>query len=248
MARRRNSYFQCREFRIEQGRCAMKVTTDASLLGAWAPVEQARKVLDIGTGTGLLALFAAQRCQGRVHAVELDPAAADEARCNFAASPWAERLSLTEGDIRTLPASRDYDAILCNPPFFSDSTRNRCDRLAQARHSDTLPLTTLIQAIDGLLSDDGRAWLLLPLPQCEQLIEALPATGLHPRHRLWVRSSSTDNPHRVILQLERQPGPCSEQQLSLYTQHPLHSPEAARLFEPYYTRLQRADMPQDSNQ
>nr|WP_067295651.1 methyltransferase [Marinobacterium profundum] len=242
MARRRNSYFQCREFRIEQANCAMKVTTDASLLGAWAPVEQARRLLDIGTGTGLLALFAAQRCQAQIHAIELDPAAAQEARGNFAASPWADRLQLTEADIRSLPASQDYDAILCNPPFFSDSTRNSCARLAQARHNDALPLADLVQAINGLLSDDGRAWLLLPLPECELLIAALPATQLHPRHRLWVSSCTGDSPHRVILQLAKQPGPCTTQQLTLYTEHPLHSPEAARLFEPYYTRLRRADV------
>ncbi len=243
MARRRNSYFQCREFRIEQGRCAMKVTTDASLLGAWAPVEQARHLLDIGTGTGLLALFAAQRSQAMIDAIEVDPAAAEQARSNFTASPWASRLTLIEGDIRDLAQTqaKHYDAILCNPPFFSDSTRNACDRLAQARHNDALPLAQLLLAIERLLSEEGRAWLLLPLAESRQLLSALDVTTLHARLKLWVHSSATDAPHRVILQLEKQPGDCVERNITLYTAHPLHSAEAARLFEPYYVNLRRAD-------
>jgi tRNA1Val (adenine37-N6)-methyltransferase len=240
MARRRNTYFQCREFRIEQGNCAMKVTTDASLLGAWAPVEGAQRILDIGTGTGLLALFAAQRCQAIIDAIELDPQAAGQARSNFTASPWADRLNLIEGDIRDLAPAQPYDAIVCNPPFFSASTPNACNRLARARHNDALPLPDLLAAIDRLLSSDGRAWLLLPLPQAAQLLATLTRVNLHARVILEVRSRAQDSPHRQILQLERRPGPCRSLSLALYTEHPLHSPEAAQLFEPYYLKLRRA--------
>lgn len=89
--RKRNSYFQCKQFTIDQGDCAMKVTTDASLLGAYVDVEQVKRILDIGAGTGLLSLFAAQRSTALIDAVELDSQAAEQARMNFANSLWPER-------------------------------------------------------------------------------------------------------------------------------------------------------------
>ncbi|MFC6669157.1 tRNA1(Val) (adenine(37)-N6)-methyltransferase [Marinobacterium aestuariivivens] len=241
MPRRRNSYFQCRQFRIEQGDCAMKVTTDASLLGAWAPVGQARRLLDIGTGTGLLALFAAQRSPARIDAVEVDAAAAEQARQNFAASPWADRLQLIEGDIRDL--ARDmpgqYDAILCNPPFFSASTPNRCERLARARHNDALPLADLLDVLERLLSGDGRAWLLLPPKETGEVLAGLEQRDLHPRGQLEVCNDADSEPHRIVLQLEKRPGPCAVEEIRLYERHPFHTEEAAQLFEPYYVKLRR---------
>ncbi|MBY4676263.1 tRNA1(Val) (adenine(37)-N6)-methyltransferase [Marinobacterium arenosum] len=241
--RKRNSYFQCRQFRIEQGDCAMKVTTDASLLGAWVPVEQSHRILDIGSGTGLLALFAAQRSKAQIDAVEIDPQAAEQARVNFANSPWPERLRLIEQDIRlwARECENGYDCILCNPPFFSDSTKSSCERTAAARHNDALPLDELAEAIERLLSDDGSAWLLLPLPETEQLIQLAAPLGLHARYRLQVRTSGQHPPHREILQLNRQPGPCQRSEFILYSEHPYHSREAAALFAPYYTKLRVAD-------
>jgi tRNA1Val (adenine37-N6)-methyltransferase len=129
---------------------------------------------------------------------------------------------------------------VCNPPFFSATTPNACNRLARARHNDALPLPDLLAAVDRLLSSDGRAWLLLPLPQAAQLLATLTRVNLHARVILEVRSRAQDSPHRQILQLERRPGPCRSLSLALYTEHPLHSPEAAQLFEPYYLKLRRA--------
>lgn len=245
MPRRRNSYFQCRQFRIEQGDCAMKVTTDASLLGAWAPVRDARRILDIGTGTGLLALFAAQRSDAMIDAVEVDSAAAAQARQNFAASPWADRLRLIEQDIRDFaPAAGGYDAILCNPPFFTASTPNRCDRLARARHNDALPLDELLAAISRLLSDRGRAWLLLPLPEAAAVHERCTHTRLYVRHELQVRNDRYAPAHRLILQLDRRTGGCDREEIILYDRHPYHTEAAAALFRPYYTNLRVGPAPE----
>ncbi|MBV1788573.1 methyltransferase [Marinobacterium sp. D7] len=236
--RQRNTYFQCQQFRIEQQGAAMKVTTDTCTLGAWVPVEGAQRVLDIGTGSGLLALFAAQRApRAQVDAIELDAEAAAQAKANFESSPFASRLKLIEGDILTFEPSEGYDAILCNPPFFSESTPNNCERLRQARHDNTLSLTALLDALQRLLLSEGSAYLLLPTDCAAQLLPGLDQHGLHLRRRLQLISQPGDTPHRWILGLSKTPGGVIEESLTLYTEHPVHSREAGRLFYPYYTRL-----------
>ncbi|GGC00999.1 tRNA1(Val) (adenine(37)-N6)-methyltransferase [Marinobacterium zhoushanense] len=216
----------------------MKVTTDACALGAWAPVEQARRILDIGTGSGLLALFAAQRAtQAQVDAIELEPQAAAQAKANFDASPFSTRLQLFEGDILTFEPTQGYDAILCNPPFFSDSTLNSCERLRQARHDTQLSLTALLAAVRRLLLPAGRAYLLLPTDAALQLTPSLAQHGLQLRSRLHLISQPGDTPHRCILGLSPAAGELREDSLTLYSAHPIHSREAGRLFYDYYTRL-----------
>ncbi|WP_051299035.1 tRNA1(Val) (adenine(37)-N6)-methyltransferase [Marinobacterium litorale] len=240
--RTRNRYFQCQKFRIEQGDSAMKVTTDACALGAWAPLPTQGHLLDIGTGTGLLALFAAQRSPELIiDAVELDSAAAAQARANFGQSPFSERLQVIEQDIRQYRPDIRYDCILSNPPFFSDSTPNRCDRLSQARHDSHLPLADLVVSVSELLASEGRAYLLLPCESQPRLRTLLEQNGLYLRHQLSLISQPGDAPHRHILTLARQPGDCEHETLTLYRAHPVHSREAGRLFYPFYTRLRCED-------
>src|SRR5882724_8546870 len=121
-----NTYFQFKQFTIHQDRCAMKVTTDACLFGAWATVgirklaPEAKTILDIGSGTGLLSLMIAQQCDVLIDAVEIDKAAAAQAKENSTASPWKEKIMVIEGDIRYMaryPINR-YDIVICNPPFY----------------------------------------------------------------------------------------------------------------------------------
>lgn len=236
--RRRNSFFQCQQFRIEQSGAAMKVTTDACALGAWAPVTESKRILDIGTGSGLLALFAAQRApDARIDAIELDPEAARQAERNFESSPFASRLTLIEGDITQYRPPHDYDTILCNPPFFSHSTRNSCKRLSQARHDTHLSLDTLLAAVHRLLAPKGHAYLLLPMESAAYVEMKLPAYDLHLTGTLLLISQLGDTPHRRVLKLSPEPGEYQESSLTLYTAHPIHSREAGRLFHPFYTRL-----------
>lgn len=244
--RQRNSFFQCRQFRIEQGGAAMKVTTDACVLGAWPSLDGAERILDIGTGTGLLALFAAQRCNAQIDAVELDATAADQARSNFGASPWAERLRVYQADIRHFEAPASYDRILCNPPFFTASTPNRCARLADARHDDSLPLLELLNACARLLTVQGCAFLLLPAASEDSARQLAMQAGLQLSQRLSIRSSANAAPHRVILGLTREAQPLREQTLTLYTEHPIHTAQAGQLFAPFYQRLRCEDPVLDS--
>lgn len=242
--RKRNSYFQCKQFTIDQGDCAMKVTTDASLLGAYVDVSSANRILDIGAGTGLLSLFAAQRSTACVDAIELDSEAAEQARMNFANSPWPERLHLIEMDVRDYAPlhTQRYDCIITNPPFFTGSTPNPCDRTALARHNTHLPLSDLIAAIAQLLSSDGVAWVLLPLAESEAILKLAEPLSLYPLQRMLVRNSSQHQPHREIMGLSRCPADIVGQStFTLYKEHPFHTKAAAALFEPYYTRMKVED-------
>ncbi|MES2704771.1 MAG: methyltransferase [Bacteroidota bacterium] len=186
-----NSYFQFKQFRIEQQGCAMKVTTDACILGAWCPIENGvRKVLDIGAGTGLLATMLAQRSDAIiVDAVEYDAEAAEQAAENAAASPWSGRINVIHADARSYTGAHKYDLIITNPPFFNDSLLSDKQQKNVARHTLSLSYAELLCVVNANLADDGYAAILLPVPEYERwkllaISEGWDEVGaLHVRHR-----------------------------------------------------------------
>jgi tRNA1Val (adenine37-N6)-methyltransferase len=135
-----NSYFQFKQFTVHQGDCAMKVTTDACIQGAWTPVQKDEvRILDIGAGTGLLSLMLAQKAPNAiVDAVELNEQAATQAGQNFAGSPWADRLNVICSDIQGYRATHKYDLIISNPPFFNNSLKGPEASRNNARHTTAL--------------------------------------------------------------------------------------------------------------
>lgn len=187
-----NSYFQFQQFRIEQDVCAQKVSTDACLLGAAADLAGASRVLDVGTGTGLLALMAAQRAPAAtIDAVELYPAAAVQAAANVAASPWPDR-------IRVLPLSlADYAAtqpapfshIICNPPFFQRSLTSPSATRTAARHAGegSLTFSELAAFAAAYLLPQGNLTVLLPPPEMAVFAAESQRVGLTAQARLRVR-------------------------------------------------------------
>lgn len=216
-----NSYFQFKQFRIEQGACAMKVCTDACVLGAVAAVAGAARILDIGTGTGLLALMAAQRNPtATIEAVELDEAAATQAAANFAASPWAARLRLHAQPLAQLAASspRPFDHIICNPPFFRHALRSPDVRRTTARHAaaDTLSFAELARFAADFLTPAGRLTVLLPPPEMLELEQEAAAAGLFPAIRLVLHHRATSKPLRHIVEFGRQLTVMQERELPLH--------------------------------
>lgn len=180
----------------------MKVGTDGVLLGAWAPVgEKTRDILDIGTGTGLIALMLAQRCpEARIDAVEIDACSAEEAKQNFLNSPWPGRLSVSNSSFQTFGTSsgRKYDLVVCNPPFFSKSLRNNDGRKATARHNHVLTQNELIAGVLNIISDKGSFCLILPVSDFSDFKLSAARKGLFEHKRLSVKPTPQKPVKRVL--------------------------------------------------
>ena len=202
-----NTWFRFKQFGIEQEQCAMKVTTDACIQGAWTPLPQKpAHVLDIGTGTGLLSLMLAQRNeQLSIDAVEYDAKAAQQAAANVAASPWPSRIRVAHADIRQYSVQETYDIIICNPPFFSASLLGDTPSRNMARHDVSLTREELLSAVAAMLSEKGYCSLLLPYTEY-QLWRPLAATyGLYEQQSLHVAHKPGAAVKRVISILAKEP-------------------------------------------
>ncbi len=163
-----NSYFQFKQFIIQQDHCAMKVTTDACFFGAWCAREIKNEkpaninLLDIGTGTGLLSLMVAQENTTLIDAIEIDKEAAMQAKKNVADSPWAERINLFNENILGLADNKKYDCIICNPPFYENELASSKKNKNIAHHSHKLKMQDVLIVIKQKLNADGKFFLLIP--------------------------------------------------------------------------------------
>ena len=156
--------FNFKQFTIRQDRCAMKVGTDGTLLGAWASAPSGTcRILDIGTGTGLIALMMAQRFpEAHVTGLDIDGEAVCQARENVSASPFFNRITILEGDIADFQVAESFDVIVSNPPFFVSSLECPDNQRTQARHTSSLTYETLFKSVNRLLSDTGNFCLIIP--------------------------------------------------------------------------------------
>lgn len=163
------SHFRFKMFEIQQDRCAMKVGTDGVLLGAWIhPGNNIHRILDIGTGTGLLALMLAQKTEALIDAIDIDESSVKQAKENFIGSPWSDRLKAIHCSLQDFSRkpSDKYDLIVSNPPYFSDSYKTSGNSRTLARHTDeSLSFDELINGVINLLSPQGRFYLILPLKE-----------------------------------------------------------------------------------
>lgn len=193
-----NQSFNFRQFTICQDRCAMKVGTDGVLLGAWA--HGGHNILDIGTGTGLITLMLAQRFgKARLTAVEIDHEAAIQASENVNASPFAVRVTIVETPIQSFSAQEKFDAIVSNPPFFTDSLKNPDSQRATARHADTLPYRELFAAVSDFLAEDGEFSAVIPFDCLSQFTAEAYLAGLALSRRCAIRTTPRKQPKRYLV-------------------------------------------------
>lgn len=207
--------FTFKQFEIQQDRCAMKVGTDGVLLGAWA--EGGQRILDIGSGTGLISLMMAQRFpEAQVWGIDIDPDACMQARENVAASPFADRVGiaccalqnlseehLVRGSEELIEMKEGeenlFDAIVSNPPFFVNGLKNPDSKRAMARHSDSLPFSVLMKGVKRWLSDEGVFSAIVPADVLESFVSEAYCSGLSLVRQCGVKTVERKQPKRYLV-------------------------------------------------
>ena len=178
----------------------MKVCTDSCILGAWSVhhLHGAKKILDIGAGTGLLSLMLAQKSESRIDAIELDPESAAQALENITASSWSARIRMLEGNVLHYPLPADYDFIITNPPFFESDLRSPMEKKNKAKHDESLTLDELIVVIRNQLKITGTFSILLPFHRNDYFEKLATANGFFLCEKLTVRQTPAHQPFRSI--------------------------------------------------
>lgn len=231
-----NTYFQFKQFRVEQEKCAMKVGTDGVLLGAWADVASASRILDIGTGTGLISLMLAQRQPGaQITAIEIDEAATQQAQENFDLSPWTDRLTCRHISLQNFLKEEGarFDAIVSNPPYFNNSLKNPDKQRSTARHTDTLSYTELMQA-SSLLTERGHLSVILPTQAEEEILDAARQAHLHCSRKTDVRPKIEAAPKRVLLEFRKDFTTTNKSELTIEIERHVYTPEFKQMTEAFY--------------
>jgi tRNA1Val (adenine37-N6)-methyltransferase len=186
-----NSTFAFKQFVIKQDKCAMKVSTDAVLLGAWVIPNGSTNILDIGTGTGVIALMLAQKSKGKIHAIDIDKSAFEQAKINFEESIFKENLSAEHRSLQEFAknAGKKFDLVVTNPPYFVDSLKNSDSNRSSARHADILPYIELIDGVKAVLTEKGKFCLILPKNEAIKFRELAEARGFHLSKLLRIRTT-----------------------------------------------------------
>jgi tRNA1Val (adenine37-N6)-methyltransferase len=195
-----NSWFQFQQFRVAQDRCAMKISTDAVLLGSLVQSEGPKRILDIGTGTGVISLMLAQRFpKATITALELDSEAASQARENCELSPFSDRLTVLQGRFQDFSVEERFDLLVSNPPFFPDHLPASDPKRQQALHTDSLSFAELLHKASQILTPSGSFWVILPPRQMQDFIQYGAAHGLFPRTRVGIRDTAAKPVHREVV-------------------------------------------------
>lgn len=202
-----NDYFQFKQFTVRQQLCGMKVGTDGTLLGAWAQAPEGKgRILDIGTGTGLIALMMAQRFpEATVMGIDIDADAVAQAQENVMDSPFAERISIQQTDATKLEDDCGFDAIVCNPPYFVDSLTCPDNQRTVARHTVTLTYEGLSNASYRLLKKDGFFSVVVPIDSHHRMENAARMEGFFLSRICLIKTTPQKQPKRQLIEFRKTP-------------------------------------------
>jgi tRNA1Val (adenine37-N6)-methyltransferase len=240
-----NTYFRFKRFTVAQDRCAMKVCTDACLFGAWAadwlqhyaPQRNIETILDIGTGTGLLALMLAQKNNAAIDAVEVSLDDFKQAEENFADSNWESRLNAVWSSIEKYHSRQQYDCIISNPPFYENDLPSQNDGKLRAKHGSHLTLERLFTEVDRLLATDGVFAILMPAQRRQETLEKAAGKNLFPILITDVKQTPKHDFFRTMILFGRQTQIVKEDNITIKEENNVYSHAFTVLLKDYYLYL-----------
>ena len=240
-----NPYFQFKQFTIHHDRCAMKVTTDSCLFGSWCAEEikngnnkdETKKILDIGTGSGLLSLMIAQKNDRFIDAIEMDEAAAQQAKENVAASAWKDLINVHQINALDHSYQQLYDVIISNPPFYENELESPDNKKSIAHHGEGLRLSPLIALIKRQLASDGSFYLLLPHKRKTEIEKIISKENLFLEKKILVSQSAAHLPFRLMIKGTAEPSVLEEKQIFIRGAQNQYSKKFIDYLKDYYLHL-----------
>ncbi|MEE1944700.1 methyltransferase [Pedobacter sp. KR3-3] len=229
------SVFRFKQFEVDQSGCAMKINTDGVLLAVLSQSETPKRILDIGTGTGVIALMLAQRFgQAEVHAVEIDEVAAGTAQRNFENSVFKDRLRVSAVAIEQFDSAEQFDLIVSNPPYFVNDLKNATEKKGLARHTDEVFFDQLLAKVASLLSEKGLFWFILPVKQAQLLVEKGKNHGLSLAKQIHLHSDERKPEFRRIVCLSRAGGEAASEHFYIYESEKVYTQAYQALLKDFF--------------
>lgn len=233
--------FQFKKFIVQQDQCAMKIGTDAVLLGAWTSLaNNPKSILDIGSGTGIIALMLAQRSHAAlIDAVEIDSNAYEQCVENFENSPWPDRLFCYHASLQEYYHDFDgkYDLILCNPPFYDYNYRSENSQRNLARFQIAMPFEHLIDSVSKLLSDNGVFSVIIPFKEEKNIIDLATRSNLFPNRILHVQGNPSSKIVRSIIEFSYYSPVIKNEDLIIETSRHQYTQEYINLTKDFYLKM-----------
>lgn len=238
MARKTKDIFHFKKFSVKHDRCAHKVGTDGVLLGAWADVSGANRILDIGTGSGVIALMMAQRSALHAHIDAIDTSLEDceQAKENIAASPWPQKVSVKNTSLQNFK-SESYDLIVSNPPFFIDSAKPPAEERTRARHTESLPPDELLIHTRRSITPQGKLCLILPVAEAQSFIALAETQGWHCSRLCEFRGRASKPPERLLFELQLENHDLKKESLILHDEAETWSTAYQNLTRDFYLKI-----------
>ena len=234
------SSFQFKQFTVRHDRCAMKVGTDGVLLGAWADIEGSNRLLDVGTGTGLIALMMAQRCpSAKIWGIDIDEEAVTQAKENRDSSPWHDRITILNCDFCHPFVIQGYkfDAIVSNPPFFKEQVHAPNQQREIARRQDALPIPVLMKNVAPMLAENGTFSLIIPSSSVNDAVGEAAVNGLFLTRRCDVVTTVGKAPKRSMLEFFNRIMTATQSSITIYDEKHNYTPEFIALTRDFYYNL-----------